>query len=164
MQKVGKSVDLIDKKILFYLQSQARISMTELGRLVGLSQPAVTERVRRLEEKGVIEEYRTILSPEKIGRHATAYLLFQTRDCNAFLDFCRTSPEVIECHRISGEHNYLLKIMTDSMHALEEFGNRCNKYGTHTILIVMSSPIDHKFFIPSPDEEAASPADRKKSG
>jgi DNA-binding Lrp family transcriptional regulator len=70
---------------------------------------------------------------------------------------------VIECHRISGEHNYLLKIMTDSMQALEEFGNRCNKYGTHTILIVMSSPIEHKFFISSPEGEAL-PADQKKGG
>jgi len=153
-------VDPIDIKILFYLQSQARISMTELGRHVGLSQPAVTERVKRLEEKGVIEQYRTIISPEKIGKHTTAYFLFQTRDCTAFLDFCRTSPEVIECHRISGEHNYLLKVMTDSMHALEEFGNRCNKYGIYTILIVMSSPIDHKFFIDSP-EDAVAPAARK---
>jgi DNA-binding Lrp family transcriptional regulator len=146
-------MDYIDRKILYYLQGQARISMTELGRLVGLSQPAVTERVKRLEDKGVIEQYRTVISPEKIGKHATAYLLFQTRECGAFLDFCRAAPEVVECHRISGEHNYLLKIMTDSMHALEEFGNRANKYGTHTILIVMSSPIDHKFFIPSPQEE-----------
>jgi len=52
--KGGIAMDQIDKKILFHLQSQARISMTELGRLVGLSQPAVTERVKRLEEKGVI--------------------------------------------------------------------------------------------------------------
>ncbi|MDF2719177.1 MAG: AsnC family transcriptional regulator [Paenibacillus sp.] len=145
-------MDHVDKQILYHLQNQARISMTELGKSVGLSQPAVTERVRRMEEKGVIEEYRTVISPEKIGKHAAAYMLFRTRDCNAFLDFIRTSPHVVECHRISGEHNYLLKVMTDSTRALEEFGNQCDKYGTYTILIVMSSPIDHKHLIPSLDE------------
>jgi len=140
-------MDQIDQNILYHLQHQARISMTELGKQVGLSQPAVTERVKRMEEKGIIEQYRTIVSPEKIGKQAAAYMPVQTRDCDAFLDFCRSSPEVIECHRISGEYNYMLKIVTDSIQSLETFANKCNKYGTYTVLIVMSSPIDHKFFI-----------------
>lgn len=140
-------MDQIDTNILFHLQNQARLSMTELGKLVGLSQPAVTERVKRLEESGVIEEYRTIISPQKIGRSSTSYLLFRTRDCHAFLDFCRSSPEVIECHRVSGEHNYLLKIMTDSIADLEAFGDRCDQYGTYTTLIAMSSPIATKNLI-----------------
>jgi DNA-binding Lrp family transcriptional regulator len=145
-------VDQIDNHILFHLQGQARISMTELGKSVNLSQPAVTERVKRMEEKGIIEEYRTIISAEKTGKHASAYILFRTRDCDAFIDFVHSSPHVIECHRISGEHNYLLKVMTESTRALEEFGNRIDKYGTYTILIVMSSPIEHKPFI-TLDEE-----------
>lgn len=58
-------MDHVDKQILLYLQNQARISMTELGKSVGLSQPAVTERVKRMEESGVIQEYRTVISPEK---------------------------------------------------------------------------------------------------
>lgn len=58
-------MDHVDNQILVHLQNQARISMTELGRLVGLSQPAVTERVKRMEEKGIIQEYRTIISPQK---------------------------------------------------------------------------------------------------
>ncbi|OBZ13809.1 MULTISPECIES: Lrp/AsnC family transcriptional regulator [Bacillales] len=142
-------MDYIDKQILFYLQNQARISMTELGKCVGLSQPAVTERVKRMEEKGIIEEYRTIISPEKIGKQTAGYILFSTRDCHAFLDFCRSAPEVAECYRISGEHNYLLKVVTDSTRSLEEFGNLCDKYGTYTILIVMSSPIEQKPMIAS---------------
>ncbi|MGG1637409.1 Lrp/AsnC family transcriptional regulator [Paenibacillus sp. FSL K6-3182] len=142
-------MDHVDKQILYHLQSQARISMTELGKSVGLSQPAVTERVKRMEEKGIISEYRTVISPDKIGKHASAYMLFHSRDCHAFLEFCRSAPEVVECYRISGEHNYLLKVITDSTQALEEFGNQCDKYGTYTILIVMSSPIDHKFLIPA---------------
>lgn len=145
-------MDQVDKQILYYLQNQARISMTELGKCVGLSQPAVTERVRRMEEIGIIKEYRTLISPEKIGKQAAAYILFRTRDCHAFLDFCRSSPDVVECNRISGEHNYLLKVMTDSTRSLEEFGNQCDKYGTYTILIVMSSPIESKLLISSLEE------------
>ncbi|WP_261301413.1 Lrp/AsnC family transcriptional regulator [Paenibacillus andongensis] len=145
-------MDQVDKQILYHLQNQARISMTELGKCVGLSQPAVTERVKRMEEKGIIKEYRTLISPEKIGKQAAAYILFRTRDCHAFLDFCRSSPDVVECNRISGEHNYLLKVMTDSTRSLEEFGNQCDKYGTYTILIVMSSPIEPKLLIPSLEE------------
>lgn len=140
-------MDQIDTNILFHLQNQARLSMTELGKLVGLSQPAVTERVKRLEESGVIEEYRTIISPQKIGKSSTSYLLFRTRDCHAFLDFCRSSPEVVECHRVSGEHNYLLKIMTDSIADLEAFGDRCDPFGTYTTLIAISSPIAAKNLI-----------------
>ncbi|MCG7382974.1 Lrp/AsnC family transcriptional regulator [Paenibacillus sp. ACRRY] len=140
-------MDQIDTNILFHLQNQARLSMTELGKLVGLSQPAVTERVKRLEESRVIEEYRTIISPQKIGKSSTSYLLFRTRDCHAFLDFCRSSPEVVECHRVSGEHNYLLKIMTDSIADLEAFGDRCDPFGTYTTLIAISSPIAAKNLI-----------------
>ncbi|MCM3131036.1 MULTISPECIES: Lrp/AsnC family transcriptional regulator [unclassified Paenibacillus] len=144
-------MDQIDKNILFHLENQARLSMTELGKLVGLSQPAVTERVKRLEEGGVIEEYRTVINPQKLGKQSTSYLLFRTRECHAFLDFCRSSPEVVECYRVSGEHNYLLKVMTDSIADLEAFGDQCDKYGTYTTLIAMSSPIAHKNLIEGAD-------------
>jgi len=140
-------LDEIDKNILLQLQNQARLSMTDLGKLVGLSQPAVTERVKRMEEKGVIEEYRTIISSQKVGKQCTAYMLVRTRNCYPFLDFCRSSPEVMECYRISGEHNYLLKVLTETTQELEEFENRCDQYGTYTTLIVMSSPIPYKNLI-----------------
>lgn len=76
---------------------------------------------------------------------------------DGFIDFCQSSPEVIECHRISGEFNYMLKIIVDSIQSLEKFGNRCNKYGIYTILIVLSSykfkptSIVNKMFLLSKD-------------
>ncbi|WP_017473118.1 Lrp/AsnC family transcriptional regulator [Amphibacillus jilinensis] len=146
-------MDNVDRNILYHLQHNARLSRTELGKLVNLSQPAVTERVHRMEEQGVIKEYRTIISPEKIGKHAAAFMLFHTKNCLAFLDFCRSSPEVAECYRISGDHNYLLKVIADSTQDLEEFGNLCDSYGNYTILIVMSSAFDHKDLIPDHEEE-----------
>lgn len=144
-------MDEIDKSILLHLQNQARLSMTDLGKLVGLSQPAVTERVKRMEEKEVIEEYRTVISPQKLGKQCTAYMLVRTRTCYPFLDFCRSSPEVMECYRISGEHNYLLKVLTQTTQDLEDFENRCDQYGTYTTLIVMSAPIAYKNLIGETD-------------
>ncbi|WP_238655403.1 Lrp/AsnC family transcriptional regulator [Paenibacillus piscarius] len=144
-------MDEIDKSIVLHLQNQARLSMTDLGKLVGLSQPAVTERVKRMEEKGIIEVYRTVVSPQKLGKQCTAYMLVRTRNCYPFLDFCRSAPEVMECYRISGEHNYLLKVLTPTTQDLEDFENRCDQYGTYTTMIVMSSPVPYKNLIGEED-------------
>jgi DNA-binding Lrp family transcriptional regulator len=141
-------MDVIDKKILLHLQDQGRISMTELGKLVALSQPAVTERVRRLEEKGVIDHYRTVVNPQKANKNTTAFLLFHTKDCEKFIHFCNESPDVIELHRISGQYNYLLKVVTESMESLELFINASGKHGDSTTLIVLSSPIALKNIVP----------------
>ena len=142
-------VDQIDKQILQLLQNQARISMTELGKAVGLSQPAVTERVRRMEEKGIITQYRAIVSPEKINKQATAYLLFHTKDCGKFVQFCREFPDVVECHRISGQYNHLVKVVSDSLQSLEEAINTLGQHGDSTTLIVLSSPIVNKDLLPT---------------
>lgn len=69
-------MDEIDQHILYHLENQARLSMTELGKLVGLSQPAVTERVKRMEEKGIIEEYRTVISPPNWASRAQPMFFF----------------------------------------------------------------------------------------
>ncbi|WP_046225880.1 Lrp/AsnC family transcriptional regulator [Paenibacillus dauci] len=142
-------MDQVDQNILLHLQQQARISMTDLGREVGLSQPAVTERVRRLEESGIIQGYRAILSPEKIGHQSTAYYLFRASDGLHFLDFCREAVEIVECHRTSGAYNYLLKVVTSSIRELEDFEDRISNHGDYTTLIVLSSPIEHKALKPN---------------
>lgn len=142
-------MDHVDKEILIILQEEARISMTELGKAVGLSQPAVTERVRRMEEKGIIKQYRAIVSPDKANKHVSAYLLFHTKRCEKFIEFCKEHPDVLELHRISGQNNYLLKVVTDSMPSLEAFINASGEHGDSTTLIVMSSPIEQKKIVPS---------------
>lgn len=137
-------MDQVDQRILLLLQQQGRISMTDLGKEVGLSQPAVTERVRRMEDSGVIQQYRAIVDPEMTGYQSIAYYLFRTSDGIKFVDFCQTAAEVIECHRTSGEYNYLLKVATPSIRELEAFENQISGYGDYTTLIVLSSPISYK--------------------
>lgn len=145
-------MDQVDKNILLALQDNARISMTELGKMVGLTQPAVTERVRRMEERGMIQDYRMVVAREKIGKHAMAVIWMRAKNCESFHAFCQSAQEVIECHRISGgEYNHLLKVVTDSLPDLELFENQIVKYGKFATSIVLSSPIDHKPLVPSVD-------------
>ncbi len=142
-------MDELDKNILMLLQDQARISMTELGKAVALSQPAVTERVRRMEEKGIIDHYRAVVSPKEVSKPISAYLLFHTKECERFVANCREMPDVIEMHRISGQYNFLVKMVAASLESLEDGINAMGGYGDSTTLIVLSSPIQHKKILPS---------------
>ncbi|QKG85559.1 Lrp/AsnC family transcriptional regulator [Kroppenstedtia pulmonis] len=141
-------MDQLDKQILMVLQEQARISMTELGKAVALSQPAVTERVRRMEEKGIIDHYRAIVSPKQVHKPISAFLLFHTKKCESFVAYCRDSSDVIELHRISGQYNFLVKMVAPSLQSLEDGINAMGGYGDSTTLVVLSSPIPHKHIAP----------------
>ncbi|MFC3749569.1 Lrp/AsnC family transcriptional regulator [Paenibacillus sp. GCM10012306] len=136
-------MDDTDIKILKLLQENARYSMTELGKQVGLTQPAVTGRVRKLEEQGTISGYRAHLNPNKLGKKTQSYVLVQTQHCKAFSEHCATQPDVVDLHRISGEYNYLVKIMTESIEKLEAFTASCNKFGYFQVMVVLSSRIEH---------------------
>ncbi|MGH1286352.1 Lrp/AsnC family transcriptional regulator [Bacillus toyonensis] len=142
-------MDSVDQEILMHLQKDARLSMTSIGKLIGLSQPAVTERVKRLEEQGIISNYRTIVANDKIGKSTVAFILFRTTQCLNFVDYCENTPQVVECHRISGEYNYLIKVVVESTKELELFENESMKFGNSTTLISLSSPIAYKSLIPS---------------
>jgi DNA-binding Lrp family transcriptional regulator len=141
-------MDQIDSKILEILQTNSRISMSELGRVIGMTQPAVTERVRKLEEKGIISKYRTALNLDKLGKKITAFILMQSQQCDQFDEFCRQSPDVIDLYRISGQYNFLVKVITDSMESLEEFTNKLGVFGYSTTLIVLSTRFEQKPIIP----------------
>jgi len=136
-------MDETDVKILKLLQENARYSMTELGKQVGLTQPAVTGRVRKLEEQGTISSYRTVLSPAKLGKSTIAFVLVQTNHCQGFTEHCKTNSDVVELHRISGEFNYMAKVMTQSMETLDSFTASCNKFGYFKVLSVLSTRFEH---------------------
>ncbi|MBB3126451.1 DNA-binding Lrp family transcriptional regulator [Paenibacillus rhizosphaerae] len=139
-------MDHIDLQILDILQRDARISISELGRMINMSGPAVAERIRKLEDKGVIESYRAVLSPEKIGKPITAFILVQANQCNALSEFCAQSPDVLELHQISGQYNFILKVVAASMQSLEDFRMACSKYGFTQTITVLSTTFDSKAF------------------
>lgn len=137
-------VDQIDVKILGLLHDNARLPIAEISRQIVMSQPAVTERLRKLEDQGIIAGYRTQLSPPKLGMHASAFVLFRTNRCPDFLAFCEASTEVVDLHRISGEHNFLLKVVTDTSESLAAFLDSCNEFGFSTVLIVLSTAFEDR--------------------
>lgn len=141
-------MDKIDVDILELLQTNGRISMVELSKEVHMTQPAVKERVKKLEEKGIVTGYQASVSPHSIGKCVSAFILIQSYDCHSFIDFCEQSSEVIDLYRISGQFNYLLKVVTESMETLEEFSDACNKHGNFTTLMVLSNKFENKALLP----------------
>ncbi|AEI43085.1 Lrp/AsnC family transcriptional regulator [Paenibacillus mucilaginosus] len=137
-------MDQIDYKILSSLHDNARMPISELSRMIAMSQPAVTERLRKLEDQGVITGYRAEISPRKLGKHTTSFVLFKTNNCKDFLAFTETSPEVIDLYRISGEYNYLMKVLTETTESLAAFLDACSAFGFSTPLIVLSTPFEDK--------------------
>jgi DNA-binding Lrp family transcriptional regulator len=137
-------MDKVNHEILDILQVDGRISMTELGKRVNLSTPAVTERVRKLEEQGVIVGYKAQVNPDKIGKSVKAFILVETHRCKPFREFCRKNPLVIECHRLTGQYSYLVKIITDDYESLESFIDSTMDYGQPYTMINLSSPVPTK--------------------
>ncbi|MCW2278074.1 Lrp/AsnC family transcriptional regulator [Heliophilum fasciatum] len=114
--------DSIDSKILQLLQRNGRVTQTELAAMVGLSSPAVAERIKKLEERGVIQGFQARLNPSALNLGLTAFVSLrvdQLSSIPAFLEFINRIPNVLECHRVTGEDGFLLKIRVKDMHELE---------------------------------------------
>ncbi|WP_214716060.1 Lrp/AsnC family transcriptional regulator [Exiguobacterium sp. s151] len=137
-------MDEIDRHIVSLMQENARISVTELGKRIGLSTPAANERLKRLEEREVIAGYRAVVNPEKLGKHVTAFILYDTTRCEAFREFCRQQPSVVECHRLAGQYSYLVKVVTENVRTLETFIDESMAYGQPSSLVNLSSPVPFK--------------------
>ncbi|GAB4035402.1 Lrp/AsnC family transcriptional regulator [Spirosoma jeollabukense] len=119
-------LDKIDRKILSLLQVDARLTIQEIGQRINLSKTPVHERIKRLERAGVIDRYVTILDKKKLGSLLMIYcqvtLDRQTRD--AFADYeaaVRELPDVLECNRVSGTFDYLIKIVSRDMETYNHF-------------------------------------------
>ena len=141
-----KLFDETNWQILAILQENARIPFKELGRQVGLSAPAVAERVRRLEETGIITRYRAELNLEKLGLPIMAFVTFR-----AFPDKCEElkvlldeSPEIQSSYRITGSDHYLAKVSVTSVGHLEQLVDRFIPYATMTTSIVLSTPFEER--------------------
>ncbi|MDR0140160.1 Lrp/AsnC family transcriptional regulator [Metabacillus idriensis] len=137
-------MDTTNRQILNILQADGRVSMTELGKKVSLSVPAVTERVRKMEDQGIIKGYKADIDNVKIDKPVQAFVLMKTHRCKAFREFCKENPLVIECHRLTGEYSYLVKIVTESYELLEGFIDSSMEYGEPLTMINLSSPVHNK--------------------
>lgn len=144
-------VDALDEQILAALQASGRLTMKALAEQVGLSSPAMIERVRRLEERGVIAGYRAVIQPSALGRPVTA-LITATVDrgsYEAFLERIQTEAAVAECHRVTGDATHLLKVNVPDMAALESLVDELGAAGAHCeTAIVLSSPVAYRPITP----------------
>lgn len=143
-------MDEVSWQILRELQENARITFSELGRRVGLSPPAVAERVRGLEEAGIIAGYRAEVNLEKIGLPLLAYVRIATdeRTCGQFSATVKGIPEILECHRVTGGDSYIVKAAVSTVQHLEDLLNRLNHYGQTVTALALSSPVRHRVVEP----------------
>lgn len=145
------TLDDISWTIVRALQENARLSYTELGRRVKLTPPAVAERVRRLEEAGVIAGYHADLDPVRVGLPLTAFIRVKCYGgrCADLGTFALDLPEVVECHRVTGEESYVVKVMVRSVEHLQGLIDRLMPYGDTTTSVVLSSPVTHRALDPA---------------
>lgn len=131
-------------KILGTLQNNSRVTMKELASQVHMSGPAVTERVRKLEEEGVISGYTVSLDPLKFNKHTMAFITvwMGSPRHGEFLEFCRTTEDIVECHRVAGDGCYLLRVLTADNSKLEGLIDQVLNFGNYRVSIVMSSPVN----------------------
>ncbi len=129
--------------LLRELEADARLSLAELGRRVGLSSPAVADRLQRLEEAGVIIGYRAEIDPRALGYELAVVLRIRPapRELKKVAELARRTPEVVECHRITGDDCYLMKAHVRDVDHMEEVIDRFAIYGQTTTSIVQSSPV-----------------------
>lgn len=139
----NKLLDDIGKQILKTLQEEGRISFNELGRRVGLSSPAVAERVRRMEEAGVILGYKAVVNHSRIGYPIMAFinLVVPVAQLSQADELATSIPEVLECHHITGRDVIILKVAVTSVGHLEDVINQMGVLGMTTTAVVLSSPI-----------------------
>ncbi|RLU90388.1 ArsR family transcriptional regulator [Streptomyces griseocarneus] len=137
------SLDATDIRILDALQHNGRASYAELARAVSMSPSAVAERVRRLEESGVISGYSADVSPERLGLDVLAFvrLRYPNGNYKPFHDLLDTTPEIVEAHHVTGEDCFVLKVVARSMRDLERTTGRIGALGSVTTSVVYSSPL-----------------------
>jgi Lrp/AsnC family leucine-responsive transcriptional regulator len=141
-------IDDIARKLLEELQKNARASYAELGRLVGLSPSATAERLRRLEDAGIIRGYRADIDPASLGLGLTA-LVRMTADGVQYqylMNFLENCEQVRECYHVTGGDALMMKVLASSIEQLEALIMKLLRYGVPTTSIVLSTPVERKIF------------------
>jgi Lrp/AsnC family leucine-responsive transcriptional regulator len=156
LNEVKVTMDDMDWALLGELQADARLSFSELSRRVHLSPPAVAERVRRLEEAGIVTGYHAHVDLTKAGRHVMAMIRMSCYGPRCVLRDPAVAgwPEVLEIHRITGDACCMLKVATSSMEAFEQVIDRLGPYGQPSSTMVLSTPLGWRPVIEAPVIEA----------
>lgn len=148
--------DDTDIKILELLQKSARIKRNEIAENVGLSLPAATERINKLEENGIIEQYITKLNHKKLGKDITAFIVVTSDSSAHYKDFtvhALQNSEILECHSITGDGSHILKVRTDNTSSLENLLAKIQSWkgvrSTRTSIVLSSHKEEFKINLKS---------------
>jgi Lrp/AsnC family transcriptional regulator, leucine-responsive regulatory protein len=140
---IDTEIDAVNAQLLELLQRDARLTMAELGRRVGLSAPAVADRVARLEEAGAITGYHAKVDPRALGYALTAIVRIRPapRELQKVAELAQRTAEVVECTRVTGEDCFYMRVHLRDVGHLEEVIDVFTPYGVTTTSIVQSSPV-----------------------
>ena len=145
-----KLLDQIGRNILAVLQKNARTPLSRIGEKVGLSAPAVAERVKKLEEAGIIKGYHAKIDPHAFGPTVTAFIHLTTDAKNypAVKSMARKANQINSCHHISGEASFIFHVCTNNLVELESVVGKLSPYGQTQTFIVLSSPVEKPAGVP----------------
>ncbi len=145
-------LDATNRRLIRELQEDARLSIAELGRRVSLSSPAVAERLRRLEDAGVVTGYRAMVDPRRLGYGFGVVIRIRPapRQLAIVADLARSTPEVVECHRVTGDDCYIAIAYVRDVEHLEHVIDRFAAHGQTTSSIMQSSPVPRRPVVPLP--------------
>lgn len=134
------NIDSLNWKILKYLQTNARLSNAEIGRQVGISSPAVSERIKKMEDAGIIHGFKTVVSPFETGYQLKAIITLRAfmGKLKPFLEKVKTYDEVLNCYRITGNENIVMEVILKNQKHLEAFIDQLITYGETKTQIVLS--------------------------
>ncbi|MFD0837487.1 Lrp/AsnC family transcriptional regulator [Mariniflexile aquimaris] len=140
------NLDTLNWKILKCLQENARQSNAEIGRQVGVSSPAVSERIKKMEDAGIIIGYKTVVSPLDMGYQLKAIITLHAfiGKLKPFLEKVKTYDEVLNCYRITGNENIVMEVLLKNQKHLESFIDQLIVYGETKTQIVLSHVIRYK--------------------
>jgi Lrp/AsnC family leucine-responsive transcriptional regulator len=140
------NIDNLNWKILKCLQENARQSNAKIGRQVGITSPAVSERIKKMEDLGIIEGYKTIVSPFEIGYQLRAIITLRAfmGKLKPFLEKVKTYDEVINCYRITGDENIVMEVVLKNQKHLENFIDQLIVYGESKTQIALSHVVKQK--------------------
>ena len=143
MNNKGLLADQKNLDLLCLLQKKPRAPISELARRIGMSNPAVKERVVRLEESGILAGYRLELNAKELGYHVMAFVRIRPLPghVNKIAELAQSLPQVTECHRITGEDCFILKLYVTEISKLDRVLDRFLAHGQTTTSIVQSSPV-----------------------
>ena len=141
-------MDICGRKLLVELQANARLSLAELSRRIGLSPTATAERLKQMEEIGILRGFTVEIDREALGLDVMAFIRMSCpgQHYHRFIEYVQTLEEVRECHHLTGGDDFLLKVTTTSMADLEALIEALLPYGTPVTSLVLSTPVERRRF------------------